>query len=99
MFSNTFQNNSASECGGAIHFDKILSNTFFITQNTFINNSAPYGNDYSSYATRLFLKLKSLQSLKQKITIEAYPGVKIDNFNLTILDHFGQIVNVDDTGQ
>jgi predicted outer membrane repeat protein len=45
---STFIANSASLKGGAIYYDTYKP---FLTNNTFLNNSAPYGPDLASYPT------------------------------------------------
>ena len=86
ILSNIFNNNSAFQSGGALHFQKILSDMSFLLNNEYLYNSAPYGNDYSSYPSTLF---------SQEIFIDAYPGIKIDDFNISIIDHFDQIIDTE----
>ena len=73
-----------------------LTKISFLDQNAFVGNSAPYGNDYSSYPSRIVSDLywKKIKS-EQIYSISGYPGVTINNFILTIIDHYGQKINTE----
>ena len=91
---NTFTNNSATNSGGAIRYN--LFRPSFIN-NTFINNSAAYGPDIGSYA----IKIKQKNNNGNTIQLEnvgsglEYEGV----ISLEIVDHDGQVMNLDSTSQ
>ena len=89
MKSNNFFNNQAIIGGGAIYIANLMPNPIFIFLNVFYENFALYGPNYASRPTRISLKSKKL--IKNFYLI-GYPGVKLDNFSLNILDHFGQVI-------
>lgn len=92
MISNKFSENSAIQ-GGVIFLANILSTSNFLNENIFKANKAEYGNTVASYPTRLVLeKSLSLKTTKKLNYINAYPGLSIEDFNLTVVDSFGQIM-------
>lgn len=95
MKNNTFKNNEAT-VGGAIYIAFISSINFnFIWENTFINNKAEYGPNYASYASRLQIQNGLKKKVSSKIYyVDTYPGIKIPDYTISILDHFGQIISV-----
>ena len=49
---NKFENNTATEQGGAIYYDY---NRPVLSNNTFVNNQAIYGHDVASYAVKIVM--------------------------------------------
>lgn len=91
MINNTFTNNKAF-VGAAIYIAYIkFFDLNFIWKNKFINNFAEYGPNYASYPTRLSIQ-SGLKRKSNKYYIDAYPGVKVSEIIIKILDHFGQLV-------
>ena len=92
MTSNIFSKNSAIE-GGIIFLDNILSSDNFLRENTFQSNKGQYGDIVGSYPTRLaFEKQLTTKTSRNLNYLNAYPGLNMDNFNLTIIDSFGQVI-------
>ena len=89
--SNYFKENSALN-GGVICFGNILPKQDFIFSNIFIKNNALYGPNYASYPNRIiFPEQKSFKV----ISLNSYPGVQMENFSLSLIDHFGQLIETD----
>lgn len=91
MINNTFTNNKAN-AGAAIYIAHIqFFDLNFIWKNKFINNFAEYGPNYASYPSRLSIQ-SGLKMKSNKHYIDTYPGVKVSEIIIRVLDHFGQIV-------
>ncbi len=92
---NTFDSNFASREGGSIswkHFSPMLEG------NTFLNNSAIYGNDISSFPTYIMIYETDqtfLLSFKSIYSIEAAPGQRAPPIQIALLDTHYQLVSTD----
>lgn len=92
--NNEFLMNSAKELGGCITWRTTKPE---LSENTYINNSAIYGNEIASfpismsvYSSDTFLTDFSLSDIA--------PGQLVSNsFSVVLLDHYGQIVKTDNT--
>ena len=93
--NSTFQNNSAIVQGGAISYNY---NHPRITESSFINNSAAYGNNLGSYPIRIgFVSSTSDDEISIK---NIGPGITIDEpLKLALLDQDGQVMSLDSTSQ
>ena len=76
-----------------------MPNLIFINENIFINNTANYGNDFASYPYGLKLEKNSNSKIKlnrlKQYFIEAYPGIKLEEFSLDIIDHYNQFISTE----
>ena len=92
--NSTFENNTATNTGGAIRYNlyrPILSDI------TFLNNSAAYGNNIGSYV----MKVRHNESNSEYIVIrDIGSGLKYNKpITLEIIDHDGQIMVQDSSSQ
>ena len=86
--SNNFTRNQAKIKGGAIHFEKNLPSSSFRFENIFMNNSAFYGPDFSSYPIRI-----RGQNIQKQYKI--IPGIEMTNaIEFDLIDHYDQIVYI-----
>ena len=91
MISNTFSNNNAKEAGGVLFFSNLLPQINFVN-NVFFSNSAFCGDNYTSEANRIIIKNYN----KNKIFfINAYSGLKLNNFEIQLIDRFGNYFKLD----
>lgn len=90
--NNIFHDNNVIYGGGALYWKSNFQNFFPNKNNTFQNNTASWGNDYSSSPYRFILvnyreeKNKSLLSTIQKLFV--IPG-EIFSIGLQIVDYYG----------
>jgi hypothetical protein len=89
-----FSHNSVTEKGGAINYELFRPT---LEDNTFLNNSAAYGNDIASYA----IKIKILDSESDEIIFDNVgSGITFEtSFTLALYDHDGQISLLDSVSQ
>jgi hypothetical protein len=92
--NSTFENNIALNNGGAIIYDTYEPN---LQNNTYINNSAIYGQDIYSYAVKIMqvvngelVELSKFTNIPSGITIE-------DPIELAVVDVEGNILTSDST--
>jgi hypothetical protein len=93
-YNNTFKNNYATTLGGSISWDEIKPE---LISNTYINNTAIYGNNIASFA--ISIKLLISDKIYDNYTlIDVPPGQKVDQTLLLVLvDHYGQIVKTENS--
>lgn len=92
--NNLFENNTAVESGGAIYYD--LYNPI-LDSNTFTNNSAPYGPNMGSYATKIMILNESYDGL---YFTNVGSGVQyFESFGLAMFDNEDQIMALDNASQ
>ena len=91
---NTFTNNSATNSGGAIRYNLFRPS---FSNNIFTNNSAAYGPNIGSYAIKIRQKDNDGNTIKLENVGSGleYEGV----ISLEIVDHDGQIINLDSISQ
>jgi hypothetical protein len=88
IINSVFSNNTATNKGGAIYYDLYRP---IMQNNTFANNSAPYGDDIASYP----VKIVRLGTIDNKIIIGNVPSglVYEDTLSLALMDQDNQIMN------
>jgi hypothetical protein len=89
---SVFENNAASNKGGAIYYNSYRPE---MQQNTFSNNSALYGNNIGSYA----VKIVECSTTNNKLNIENVPSGLAYNQTLkfALVDYDGQIMNLENS--
>lgn len=90
LISNNFTKNFALIGAGAIFIKNNYENLTFLRQNTFKENIAYYGNDYSTAPYRMTLKNHNINSKQKLYKIEIIPGITLINFEICFVDYFGQ---------
>lgn len=97
LISNVFENNSAFSEGGVL---KITSMIIYSTNCSFINNSAPYGNNIAAYPIKIMLEnnitknISSTQPYNFIIENGQVAGSQLSFIlNFKILDFYNQTVN------
>lgn len=85
----TFENNIAAKMGGAIYYNLDRPN---MTDLSFKNNSALYGNDIASYGVRIALH----NTTNNKVSISDVPSGLIYNATIKydLLDYDNQVMNL-----
>ena len=90
ILNNHFENNTASDRGGAIYYNLHRPT---MSNNTFINKHAPYGNDVASYPVSIVEEFTN----STNIILEGVPSGLIyeGTINLKLVDYDGQVISTE----
>ena len=95
LTQNYFKNNFAFLGGGGIYFENKLLSVSPYQNNIFLDNIAPFANDFFTFPVRLKLinnKSISSSSKNKAYSLNVVPEITLTSLNFAVVDYYGQTI-------